>query len=148
MTLRIVSRRPRGSFDPAAVVDTVRLEHDQRMRRRAVFTTLGGRRLLVDLPRAFLLEAGDALELADGTLVAVEGAEEPLLEVRADPHTLLRVAWHLGNRHAPVQVLPDRLRLRADPVLAGMVRQLGAEVVPLRAPFEPERGAYAHAHGH
>lgn len=148
MTLRVLTVRPRGSFDPAQAVDAVHLDHDERARRRAVLTTRCGRRILVDLPRAYLLEPGDALELQDGSLVTVEAAEEALLEVRADPQTLLRIAWHLGNRHAPVQVLPGRLRLRTDPVLAELARRLGGEVVALRAPFEPEKGAHAHAHRH
>jgi urease accessory protein len=87
--------------------------------------------------------------LEDGRLVEVVAAPEPLLEICCTdaPH-LARVAWHLGNRHLPVQLLPHALRIRRDHVMADMVRQLGADVTEISAPFDPEGGAYAVSGGH
>jgi urease accessory protein len=84
--------------------------------------------------------------LEDGRLIKVVAAPEPLLEIRcADSLHLARVAWHLGNRHLPTQLLGTGLRIRRDHVIADMVLQLGAEVVEIDAPFDPEGGAYAAA---
>jgi urease accessory protein len=97
------------------------------------------------------LRSGDALALEDGRLVEVVAAPEPLLEIRCtDPLHLARVAWHLGNRHVPTQLLAKSLRIRRDHVLEEMLRGLGARVIEIEAPFDPEGGAYAPAseHGH
>ena len=89
----------------------------------------------------------NALRADDGRVVRVAAADEDLIEVRcADADALARAAYHLGNRHTPVQVGAGWLRLAADDVLAGMLRGLGAAVTPVRAPFEPEAGAYAAGH--
>jgi len=133
--------------------DRVVLDYDDRHRRRLAMTGADGTSFLLDLPAATELRGGDALVLDDGRLVEVVAAPEPLLEIRcADALHLGRVAWHLGNRHLPTQLLPDALRIRRDHVMADMVRQLGAEVIEISAPFDPEGGAYAassgrHAHG-
>jgi hypothetical protein len=90
---------------------------------------------------------GECLEADDGRVVRVAAADENLVEVRCkDADALARAAYHLGNRHTPVQVGAGWLRLAADDVLAGMLRGLGALVTPVRAPFEPEAGAYAAGH--
>jgi urease accessory protein len=82
-------------------------------------------------------------------LVEVVAAPELLLEIRcADARHLARIAWHIGNRHVPVQVLSDALRIRRDHVLADLARQLGANVVEIEAPFTPEGGAYQSAQAH
>jgi urease accessory protein len=83
-------------------------------------------------------------------MIEVVAAPEPLLEIKgSDPHHLIRVAWHLGNRHLPTQLLPKALRIRRDHVIEAMVKGLGARVVEIEAPFDPEGGAYAgSAHGH
>jgi urease accessory protein len=130
--------------------DVVTLAHDDRHRRRVRLTTDSGASFLLDLPDARLLRDGDLLALDDGRLVLVRAAPEPVLEVAAEgPVALARLAWHLGNRHTPVEVLADgRLRLRADHVLAAMLEGLGARVTATTAPFTPESGAYAHGHGH
>ncbi len=105
----------------------------------------------MDLPRTTRLEHGDALELADGRLIAVIAAEEPLLEVRGD---LPRLAWHIGNRHAPCEIRADHLLVPSDRVMARMLEKLGARVVEVSLPFNPEGGAYGeggtmgHDHGH
>jgi urease accessory protein len=95
------------------------------------------------------LRGGDALALEDGRLVEVVAAPEPLLEIRAtDPLHLARVAWHLGNRHVPTQLLAKSLRIRRDHVLEEMLRGLGVRVIEIEAPFDPEGGAYASPSGH
>jgi urease accessory protein len=124
--------------------DSVVLDYDDRHRRRLVMKATKGLAFLLDLPAAASLRGGDALVLEDGRLVEVVAAPEPLLEIRcADPLQLTRVAWHLGNRHVPVQVLARSLRIRRDHVLAEMAVHLGARVIEIEAPFDPEGGAYA-----
>ncbi|MBS8225854.1 urease accessory protein UreE [Vannielia litorea] len=132
--------------------DRVRLNYDGRFLRRKVLETEGGARVLVDLARTTSLDAGDALVLSGGGLVAVEAAAEPLLEVRgrAPDASLVRLAWHIGNRHTPCQVEPDRLLIQRDHVMADMLARLGATVAEVEAPFTPEGGAYGEGrtHGH
>ncbi len=132
--------------DPA---DAVLIDFDRRHRRRIVLTTVAGAELLLDLPQAVRLRDGDALELEDGSMVRVTAQAEPLLEIHAHgPAELVRIAWHLGNRHLPVQLLGDRIRIRADHVIADMVHTLGGHAHALDAPFDPEGGAYAGGHHH
>jgi urease accessory protein len=139
----------RGDWKTEAA-DTVVLEFDDRHRRRIAMSGVAGTEFLLDLPEAVALRSGDALELEDGRLVEVIGAAEPLSEIRAEsPEHLLRLAWHLGNRHLPVQVVGSRLRIRRDHVIEAMVKGLGGQVRALEAAFDPEGGAYAQAqHGH
>jgi urease accessory protein len=131
--------------------DVVLLDFDARQVRRRRLVTQGGEAFLVDLPRTVGLHGGDAFVLQDGRLIGVVAAEEDLIEVTGD---LARLAWHIGNRHAPCQIGPDRLLIRRDHVLRGMLTGLGAAVRDVRAPFLPEGGAYGegrtmgHAHGH
>ena len=135
-----------------APADTVVLDFDDRHRRRMAMTGTRGLQFLLDLENAVALRGGDALLLEDGRLVEVVSAPEPLVEIRgADPHHLIRVAWHLGNRHLPTQIMPKGLRIRRDHVIEAMVKGLGARVVEIEAPFDPEGGAYAgtgHGHAH
>jgi urease accessory protein len=96
-----------------------------------------------------VLRGGDRLLTDDGRVVRVVAAEEALMEARCgDAAALARCAFHLGNRHTPVEVREGALRFGADDVLAAMLRGLGATVEPLSAPFEPEAGAYAAGHHH
>src|SRR3954454_23907920 len=133
--------------EPAA--DTVVLDFDDRHRRRMVMTGTRGLEFLLDLEAAVALRGGDALVLEDGRLIEVVAALEPLLEIRGqDPFHLVRLAWHLGNRHLPTQIMAKALRIRRDHVIEEMVKGLGARVVEIEAPFDPEGGAYAAAHGH
>jgi urease accessory protein len=128
--------------------DTVVLDFDDRHRRRMAMTGTRGFEFLLDLENAIALRGGDALVLDDGRLIEVVAAAEPLVEIRgSDPHHLIRVAWHLGNRHLPTQIMPKGLRIRRDHVIEEMVRGLGARVTEIEAPFDPEGGAYA-AGGH
>ena len=129
--------------------DWVVLDYDDRHRRRIAMAGRNGISFILDLPVSAELRGGDALVLEDGRLVEVVAAPERLLEIRcADPKHLARVAWHLGNRHVATQVLAQALRIRRDHVLAGLAAQLGAEVLEIEAPFDPEGGAYAAAPEH
>src|ERR1700688_3618787 len=130
--------------------DTVVLDFDDRHRRRMAMSGTRGLEFLLDLENAVARRGADALVLEDGRLVEVVSAPEPLVEIRgADPHHLIRVAWHLGNRHLPTQIMPKGLRTRRDHVIQAMVKGLGARVVEIEAPFDPEGGAYAEAsHAH
>ena len=151
----IFSILPAGSWHIADAMDTVVLDFDQRHRRRCILRTQTGQDVLLDLPQAVRLRHGDGLVLPDGKIVGVCARPELLLELSTlDPQLLLRVAWHLGNRHLPVQVAGANLRIRADHVIAEMVKGLGCRVEPIEAPFDPEAGAYTgtgahhhHAHG-
>jgi urease accessory protein len=141
----------RGQYrwdDPPA--DTVVLDFDDRHRRRMAMTGTRGLQFLLDLENAVALRGGDALVLEDGRLVEVVAAPEPLVEIRGnDPQHLVRVAWHLGNRHLPTQITGRGLRIRRDHVIEAMVKGLGARLTEIEAPFDPEGGAYAsdgHAH--
>ncbi|WP_265919026.1 urease accessory protein UreE [Cupriavidus nantongensis] len=103
------------------------------------------------LPRGTVLRGGDLLVAEDGSFIEVQAAAESVLEVRAqDPHALMRAAYHLGNRHTPVEIGRDYLRLEYDAVLADMLRRLGVQAERAELPFEPEAGAYGggHKHGH
>jgi urease accessory protein len=132
--------------EPAA--DTVVLDFDDRHRRRMAMTGTRGLEFLLDLENAIALRGGDALVLEDGRLVEVVAAPEPLVEIRcSDPEHLVRVAWHLGNRHLPTQITGRGLRIRRDHVIEAMVNGLGARIIEIEAPFDPEGGAYAsHVH--
>jgi urease accessory protein len=138
----------RGQYRWAeAPADTVVLDFDDRHRRRMAMTGTRGLEFLLDLENAVALRGGDALVLEDGRLVEVVAAPEPLVEIRgADPLHLVRIAWHLGNRHLPTQIMGKGLRIRRDRVIEAMVKGLGARVIEIEAPFDPEGGAYAAAH--
>jgi len=152
--IRATKIHPQHKWTKAAA-DTVVLDYDDRHRRRMAMTGTRGLEFLLDLEEAFALRGGDALVLEDGRLVEVVAAPEPLIEIRgADPHHLVRIAWHLGNRHLPTQIVGRGLRIRRDHVIEDMVKGLGARVIEIEAPFDPEGGAYAGgghdhaAHGH
>ena len=149
-----------GSWRVSGDEDCIVLDYDQRHRRRLRLTTARGQHIALDLARAQLLRHGDGLA-EDGGIIRVEAAAEAVMDIHAAPGLLVRIAWHLGNRHLAVQLCDGTLRIRADHVIAGMVEGLGGHVHALQAPFEPEEGAYAqvvhggdaasaggHAHGH
>ncbi|OYU47683.1 MAG: urease accessory protein UreE [Rhizobiales bacterium PAR1] len=147
--LRATEVIARGDWHGAAA-DTVVLDYDDRHRRRITMEAVGGLSFLLDLPEAIALRSGDAVKLEDGRMVEIMGAPEPLSEIRAEnAEHLLRLAWHLGNRHLPVQIAGGRLRIRRDHVIDAMVEGLGGKVRPIEAAFDPEGGAYlqsSHAH--
>jgi urease accessory protein len=147
--IRATQVRAQNSWTEAPA-DTVVLDFDDRHRRRVAMTGTRGLAFLLDLEDAVALRGGDALVLEDNRLIEVVAAPEPLVEIRGtDPHHLVRVAWHLGNRHLPTQITARGLRIRRDHVIEAMVKGLGARVIEIEAPFDPEGGAYAgggHAH--
>ena len=141
----IVQQRipPQSAFDAELA-----LPFELRQKSRLRTTVAGGEEIGLFLERGTVLRGGEFLRADDGRVVRVVAAEEDLLEVRcSDGPTLARAAYHLGNRHVPVQVGEGYLRLAADHVLEDMLKGLGAKLAPVEAPFEPEAGAYA-AGGH
>ena len=140
----IVQKRipPQGAFDAELVIP-----FELRQKSRLRTTVRDGEEIGLFLERGLVLRDGEYLRADDGRIVRVVAADEDLFEVRcADPEALARAAFHLGNRHTPAQIGTGWLRIAADGVLAGMLRGLGATVTALRAPFEPEAGAYAAGH--
>ena len=126
--------------------DTLALSYEDRFFRRKVLTCVSGARVLVDLPTTTSLDHGDALQTADGALIKVTAAAEPLLAITADD--LTRIAWHVGNRHTPCQISPTRLLIQRDKVIVDMLQLLGATVTEVTEPFTPEGGAYGHGRTH
>jgi urease accessory protein len=143
---RAIAVYHRGHWPEDTAADTVTLAYIDRHRRRIRLVADSGEAFLLDLPRAYHLAEGDGLELENGDFLRVRSAPEPVFEIEAaDRAVLLRIAWHLGNRHLPLQVAGERLRIRADHVIADMVTGLGGRITLLDAPFDPEIGAYAEA---
>ena len=134
------------------------LDWDVRQKSRFEATDSLGRSLGVFLPRGTVVRGGDVLVAEDGSMIAVRAAPQPVLVVRhcsdhGSPFDLLRAAYHLGNRHVPLQLAADHLKLEPDHVLAELLRQMHLIVSAATESFEPEGGAYAdngagHAHGH
>ena len=146
--LRVLAANLRHGRAPA---DTVILDYARRSAAKVAVRGVKGTAIEIDLHQPARLRTDDLLELEDGSLVEVVAAPEPLLEVRAtDVSALARLAWHLGDRHVPVQLLPNRIRAQRDDAVEALLTSLGANPVRLEAPFEPEGGAYeaAHAHDH
>ena len=140
--LRAIKCLAAGSWraDPLCVVT---LNKDQRHRRRIVLSSDTGLQFLLDLPDAVQLRHGDGLQLEDGRVIKVLAEPEELLEVRGqDTHHLLRLAWHLGNRHLEAQIEESRILIRRDHVIEDMLTGLGATTAHLVEPFAPQGGAY------
>jgi urease accessory protein len=139
-----------GQWDAAAAADRVVLDAGDRQRRRIVLTGEKGTEFLLDFAKPVSLRDGDGLMLDDGSIVAVAGHPEPLIEVvgRGALDTV-RLAWHLGNRHTEVEIAGGKIRIRRDHVLEDMLRGLGAHLTAIEAPFDPEPSApHHHPHGH
>jgi len=142
----------------APVTDTLILPHAQRQAQKGFLFGVKGTCVELDFAEPVRLRTDDALMLDDGGLIEVVAEPEPLVEVRAnDLPSLARLAWHLGDRHVPVQVFERKLRLKRDPGIEAMLASLGAKATAIEAPFEPEGGAYEpvadghdhhHDHGH
>ncbi len=153
---RATAVEPADRWPAAEARDTLTLDFDDRHRRRRRYTAEGGLAFLLDLPEAAVLRDGDGLALEGGGFVLVRAAPEPLVEVTAEtPERLVRLAWHLGNRHLPTRIEAGRLLIRDDHVVVDMLRGLGGAVRRVSEPFDPEGGAYgehnrqpSHPHGH
>jgi len=129
-----------GSFEVCV------LTYDERFLRRKVIKTVHEETVLIDLPHTTSLDHGDALELTDGRLIEVFAAEEELLEITGTD--LVRIAWHIGNRHTPCQLESQRLLIQRDHVIRDMLVKLGADLRDVVEPFTPEGGAYGHGRTH
>jgi urease accessory protein len=130
-------------------MDTVHLTFEERSKSRLLLRLDSGVQAALVVERGRLLRGGDRVQTQDSREVLIIAAEESLLEARSDDAVAIaRAAFHLGNRHVAVQVLADRLRFLNDRILQKMVKGLGLEVSAVRAPFEPEGGAYGHHHAH
>lgn len=144
---RVVSLLEPGQ-GKGAPFDVVVLEHDERRVRRKLLRLVHGDEVLVDFPQTITLEQRQLLELEDGRTVEVIAAEELLYEIRArDTGHLLRLAWHIGNRHTSAQLERDRILIKRDHVLKTMLEGLGATINKVSEPFFAEHGAY-HSHNH
>ena len=134
-----------ASASENAVADCA-LTYEARFFRRKKLTTSEGWSFVADFEQTISLNEGDMLELGDGRLVKVTAAHENLLAVTGSD--LPRLAWHIGNRHTPCQIEATRLLIQDDPVIAHMLRHLGAIVTEITEPFTPEGGAYGHGRTH
>jgi Urease accessory protein UreE len=144
---RAVSHLPAG-HGRGAPIDSITLAHDERRLRRKLLTGRSGTEVMVDFPTTVTLDHQGALLLDDGRIVEILAAAEPLYAVTTgDTAHLVRLAWHIGNRHTPAQLEADRLLIRRDHVLKGMLEGLGATVTLVTEPFFAEHGAY-HSHNH
>lgn len=131
-----------------APIDTITLDHDERRVRRKLLRGAKGTEVLLDLPQVTTLEHGQRLELDIGGDVEIIAAPELLYEIRArDTAHLIRLAWHIGNRHTPAQLEDQRILIKRDHVLKTMLEGLGAKVSNVTEPFFAEHGAY-HSHSH
>ena len=151
------SKRIAGGAGLAAVLlkraPTLELDWDTRSKSRFSATDSTGREIGVVLPRGTLLRSGDVLVAEDGTLLRVIASPQPVLQVRhcgehGSPFDLLRAAYHLGNRHVPLELQPELLQFEPDTVLADMLRRQHLIVTEAQAAFEPEGGAYGEGAGH
>jgi urease accessory protein len=142
--------RPAGQWPNKNMAGTLTLDFDARHRRRIRLTADEGEDILLDLPKAVAMADGDGLQLEDGRWLLVQAAAEPIVEIRhRDPNQLVRLAWHLGNRHLPTEIRNQVLRIRPDHVIEHMLYGFGAELTKVQAPFQPEGGAYGdHGHQH
>ena len=162
--MRAIGVRRLGPESPAPR-DSVVLEWPDRRRRRILMKSVHDIEFLLDLPQPARLRNGDALLLDTGDLIEVVAAAEDLAEIWANSATqTASFAWRLGNRHIDVEIVNDRkLRIRRDRVIQSMLQSIGAKILEIQAPFEPEGGAYeshsspsgerpdefgAHSHGH
>ena len=143
--IRAATILPATTWDRSREIGQILADAEARYRRRMRFTTTQGLDFLLDLARPQRLADGDGLLLEDGQIVRVIAEPEALFEITAfDDHALTRIAWHLGNRHIPVQFLRHRLRVRQEATVADLIERLGGDVVEIAAAFDPEPGAYVH----
>jgi len=139
---RVTDIKRRGAWDAGAAADRITLDAGDRQRRRVALKGEKGTEFLLDFETPVTLHDGDGLVLDNGDLVLVVGAPEALIEIEANRATdIVRLAWHLGNRHTEVEIVGGKLRIRRDHVLEDMLGGLGAHLRPLEAPFDPEASA-------
>lgn len=154
--LRAAKLLPQGAGLASAIVrraPTATLDWDTRQKSRFDFTDSQGRHVGVFLARGTVVRGGDVLVAEDGSLVRVVSANQAVLVITASrcegtSFDLIRAAYHLGNRHVPIELKTDHLKIEPDHVLAAMLRAMHLDVTEAQAPFEPEGGAYQAHHGH
>ena len=140
--------RPAGHWPKEQAAGSLTLDFDARHRRRIRLAADQGEDVLLDLSKAVAMADGDGLQLEDGRWLKVQAAAEMLVEVRhKDPYQLMRLAWHLGNRHVTTEIRGEVLRIRPDHVIEDMLHRFGADLITVQAPFQPEGGAYS-GHDH
>ncbi|MBH8553871.1 urease accessory protein UreE [Nostocaceae cyanobacterium CENA357] len=134
----------------ASVILTLALTAEERTRARHRFEAEDGKVVFLRLPRGTVLRDGDILQdESNSSLIRIIAKPEPVLTVFAQtPLLLMRAAYHLGNRHVPLEITPGYLRLANDAVLQTMLEQLGLEITAENLPFQPELGAYGQHHAH
>jgi urease accessory protein len=143
----LIARERLERFDSAATLDTLSLSYDRRLHTRQRACLEGGEHIALMLPRGTVLRDGDVLRCEGGRLVQVRAAPECISRVVSrNPLHLTRAAYHLGNRHVPTQLGPGFVAYLHDHVLDDMLHRLGLDVTVTTAPFDPEPGAYGHAH--
>jgi urease accessory protein len=142
MLYSLIHRRA-GCWPKEKAAGTVTLDFDERHRRRILLGVDDGEDVLLELPKAVAMADGDGLQLEDGRWLKVQAASEPIIEVRHEmPNQLVRLAWHLGNRHLPTEVQAECLYIRPDHVIEDMLRGFGANLAKVQRAFQPEGGAY------
>ena len=141
-------RRPNGAYQ-VVVHGQLRLPFERRQKSRQRAALVSGEEVALELPRGQVLRGGDWVVASDGRVIEIVAEPENVIHIECDgAQELARAAYHLGNRHVPVQVGQGWLRIAADHVLEEMLKGLGARLQPMEAPFEPEAGAYAAHHRH
>src|SRR5215469_11488476 len=140
---------PAGQWPQEKEAGSLTLDFDERHRRRFRLTADQGDDVLLDLPQTVAMADGDGLQLDDGRWLKVQAAAEVLVEIRHDDALqLMRLGWHLGNRHLPTEIRDHALRIRPDHVIEEMLRGFGADLQTVQAAFQPEGGAYGQEHPH
>ena len=148
VTPRAIVHRRAGEWPQELAAGSITLDFDRRHRRRIRLITDQDDEILLDLPTAVAMADRDGVQLDDGTWLIIRAAAEPVVDVaHPEPHQLVRLAWHLGNRHVPTEIRGNALRIRWDHVIEEMLRGFGAMVVRLHAAFQPEGGAHRDRHG-
>ena len=144
MTINCASiHRSAGQWPREKAAGDLTLDFDAHHRRRIRLTMDQGEEVLLDLPKAVAMADGDGLQLDDGRWVKIKAAAELIVEVRhKDLNQLMRLAWHLGNRHLPTEIRNQVLHIRPDHVIEDMLHGFGADLVRVRGRFQPEGGAY------
>jgi len=142
--------QPAGHWPADKAVGSLTLDFQARHRRRIRLAVDQGEEILLDLPQTVAMADGDGVQLDDGRWLRIRAAAELIVEVRhRDPKQLVRLAWHLGNRHLATEIGDQVLRIRPDHVIEDMLRGFGAHLVKVQTAFQPEGGAYGgHGHSH
>jgi len=144
--LKVASKFARATTTESGGGLVITLDYEARFLRRKRLLSDTGEPFLVDLVETVSLDHGDVFICDDGTEIAICAAAEPVIEIRHE--NLPMIAWHIGNRHTPCEVMTDHLVVRQDHVLLDLLSKLGAQTIKKNAPFRPLGGAYGHGRTH